>query len=60
MASEKKQRVLSKQLITTEIAAGGEEVKPSAMAYVPYLSLRYWNNILGKGVKEKETSDYIM
>ena len=50
MASEKKQRVLSKQLISTEIAAeiapfthdlkkrgGGEEVRPSAMAYIPYL-----------------------
>lgn len=49
MASEKKQRLLSKQLITTEVISeilpftynlkkgGGEEVKPSAIAYVPYL-----------------------
>ena len=48
IASEKKQRLLSKELVTTEITAemapfthalksGGEEVRPDAMAYVPYL-----------------------
>lgn len=48
IASEKKQRLLSKELIPTEIKAevapftyglkrGGEEVKPSPMVYIPYL-----------------------
>lgn len=48
MASEKRQRVLSKQLVTTEIVGeiapfthalkgGGEEIKSSATAYVPLL-----------------------
>lgn len=49
IASEKKQRALSKELITTTIVSeiapfthalkkGGEEVRPSAMAYIPTLS----------------------
>ncbi len=49
VASEKKQRVLSKQLITTQIVGeiapfthalkgGGEEVKSAAMVYIQYLS----------------------
>ena len=48
IASDKKQRLLSKELITTEIIAetapfthalknAGEQVKPDAMAYVPHL-----------------------
>lgn len=48
MASEKKQRELSKELIPTEIVGeitpftqaikgGGEEVKSNAMAYIPFL-----------------------
>ena len=53
MASEKKQRELSNELITTEIAAelapfthkgpghgSGEVVKPCAMAYVPNLTTK--------------------
>ena len=49
VASEKKQRALSKELITVDIKAevspftfalknGGEEIKASAIAYLPYLS----------------------
>lgn len=49
VASEKQQRLLSKQLVTTEIVAelapfthalkgGGEEIKCGGMAYVPHLS----------------------
>ena len=48
VASEKNQRILSKQLITTQIASevapfthqlkkGGKEVKKAAMAYIPDL-----------------------
>lgn len=48
IASEKDQRLLSKELITTEIVAecapfthslsnGGKEVKSDALAYTPYL-----------------------
>ena len=48
IASEKKQRLLSKELVSTDIIAeaapftfalkrGGEEVRASAMAYVPSL-----------------------
>ena len=48
IASEGKQRALSKQLITTEIVGeiapfthaikkGGEQIKPSAMVYIPTL-----------------------
>ena len=48
VVSEKKQRAVSKQLITTQIVGeiapftravkgGGEEIRRSAMIYVPYL-----------------------
>lgn len=48
IASEKRQRALSKELITVDIQAevspftfslknGGEEVRASAIAYIPYL-----------------------
>lgn len=48
IASEKQQRILSRELISVDIATevapftfklkqGGEGVKPNAMAYLPYL-----------------------
>ena len=59
MASEKKQRCLSKDLITTRITAevtsfthalkrGGEELKPDAVAYIPSLPDKVWISKLAR------------
>ena len=69
IASEKKQRLLSKQLITTEIKAqaapftfplkgGGEEVKLSPMAYIPHLADKVFE-LLDQHARFEDPLNYI-